>query len=43
MHLGDFSHFYTELFGESPSQTFKKDYQGDPAIEKSCTARQEEL
>jgi len=43
VHMGDFSRFYTALFCENPSQTLKRDYHGDPAIEKSCASRQEEM
>ncbi|WP_415407947.1 helix-turn-helix domain-containing protein [Sulfurovum sp. CS9] len=42
-HMGRFSSFYTELFGENPSKTLKRDYQGNPAIAKSCASRQEEM
>lgn len=43
MHMGRFSNFYTELFGENPSQTLRRDYQGGIPIAKSCVSRQEEM
>jgi len=43
MHMGRFSSYYTALFGENPSQTLKRDYQGDIPIAKSCVSRQEEV
>lgn len=43
-HMGHFSDYYAELFGEVPSLTLRRDYHGDIAIiEKSCVSRQEEM
>lgn len=44
MHMGNFSGYYSKLFGENPSQTLQKDYLGGiPIIEQSCVSRQEEM
>lgn len=44
MHMGLFSKYYTDLFGENPSQTLKRDYKGTTAIAESvCVSRQEEI
>jgi AraC family ethanolamine operon transcriptional activator len=43
-HMGHFSDYYAELFGEVPSLTLRRDYHGDVAIiERSCVSRQEEI
>jgi len=42
-HMGQFSRYYTGLFGENPSQTLKRDYQGSMALAKDCASRQEEI
>jgi len=42
-HMGQFSHYYTELFGENPSQTLKTDYRISIPIANSCVRRQEEI
>lgn len=43
-HMGHFSCYYSELFGQVPSLTLRTDYHGDIAIiEKSCVSRQEEM
>lgn len=42
-HMGRFSRYYTDLFGENPSQTLRREYQGSMAFEKSCASRQEDI
>ena len=42
-HMGRFSSYYTELYGENPSQTLRTDYQAGISIAKSCVSRQEEM
>ncbi len=42
-HMGHFSNYYTELFGENPSQTLSKSIVVDQYISTSCVSRQEEL
>jgi len=42
-HMGQFSRYYTELFGVNPSQTLKTDYQISTPIANSCVRRQEEI
>ena len=42
-HMGRFSTYYTELFGENPSQTLKTIDQPEEDIENTCVARQEEM
>ncbi|MEA3456792.1 MAG: helix-turn-helix transcriptional regulator, partial [Campylobacterota bacterium] len=43
MHMGRFSSFYTELFGENPSQTLKRDYMMENTMSEECVERQEEM
>lgn len=43
MHMGSFSRFYTNLFGENPSKTLQRDYLGDLPITKICVSRQEDI
>ncbi len=42
-HMGQFSRYYTELFGVNPSQTLKTDYEINIPIANSCVRRQEEI
>ncbi len=42
-HMGRFSAYYTELFGENPSQTLKTFGQAEEDMEKACVSRQEEI
>lgn len=42
-HMGRFSRYYTDLFGENPSLTLRREYQGSMALEKSCASRQEDI
>ena len=42
-HMGQFSHYYTELFGVNPSGTLKTDYQISIPLGDSCVRRQEEI
>jgi len=42
-HMGQFSHYYTDLFGVNPSETLKTDYQISTPIGDSCISRQEEI
>ena len=42
-HMGSFSKYYTELFGENPSQTLKTDYEVENIIHEACIDRQEEI
>lgn len=42
-HMGRFSAYYTELFGENPSQTLKTFDQVEEDMEKACVSRQEEM
>ena len=42
-HMGRFSFYYTELFGENPSATLKTFDQGEDDIENVCVSRQEEI
>ena len=42
-HMGRFSAYYTELFGENPSQTLKTIDQPKEDTENACVARQEEM
>ncbi len=42
-HMGRFSAYYTELFGENPSQTLKTMDKIEEDVEKTCVARQEEM
>ncbi len=43
MHMGRFSGYYTELFGENPSQTLKAPCCQEENMEKVCVDRQEEM
>ena len=43
MDMGSFSRYYTNLFGENPSQTLKREYQGNIALDKFCALRQEDI
>jgi AraC family ethanolamine operon transcriptional activator len=42
-HMGRFSHYYTQLFGENPSETLKKTKELHNGITTRCVVRQEEL
>ncbi len=42
-HIGQFSHYYTKLFGINPSETLKTDYKISSPIANSCIQRQEEI
>ncbi len=42
-HMGQFSHYYTELFGVNPSVTLKTDYHINKTIANACVGRQEEI
>ena len=41
--MGQFTRYYTDLFGENPSQTLKSIYHQEKSIEASCAIRQEEI
>ena len=43
MHMGHFNTYYTELFGENPSQTLKTPCCQEDGILESCVDRQEEM
>ncbi len=43
MHMGRFSNYYTELFGENPSQTLKTPYNAENSMEGECVERKEEI
>jgi AraC-like DNA-binding protein len=43
MHMGHFSNYYTELFGENPSQTLKTPYLPENSMSGECVERQEEM
>ena len=43
IHMGRFSAYYTELFGEYPSQTLNTPYDTKEDFEETCVARQEEI
>jgi AraC-like DNA-binding protein len=43
MHMGRFSKYYTELFGENPSLTLKTYYSKENSMTSECTIRQEEI
>jgi len=43
MHMGRFSKFYTELFGENPSKTLKRPYVWEQTMAEECVERQEEI
>lgn len=42
LHMGRFSQYYTELFGENPSRTLKKSFLQESPLIKNCVIRQEE-
>ncbi|RLA64848.1 MAG: hypothetical protein DRQ78_05785 [Epsilonproteobacteria bacterium] len=42
-HMGRFSAYYTELFGENPSQTLKNNQSKKNNLEESCVLRKEEI
>ncbi len=42
-HMGHFSHYYTELFGENPSQTLKTICCEEKTLKEGCVNRQEEI
>jgi len=43
MHMGRFSRYYTELFGENPSVTLKTYYFKENSMTSECTMRKEEI
>ena len=43
MHMGHFSKYYTELFGENPSQTLKRVYAPENMMADECVKRREEI
>ena len=43
MHMGRFSKYYTELFGENPSKTLNTVYKEETSMDKECVERQEEI
>ena len=42
-HMGRFSAYYTELFGENPSQTLKDAQADEKGLTEACVSRQEEI
>jgi len=42
-HMGHFSKYYSELFGENPSHTLKTVYCEEKGISEACVNRQEEM
>ncbi len=42
-HMGRFSAYYTELFGENPSQTLKNTQADKKGLTAACVSRQEEI
>ena len=42
-HMGQFSAYYTELFGENPSLTLKNTQSDEKGLEEACVSRQEEI
>ena len=42
-HMGRFSAYYTELFGENPSQTLKNMQADEKSLTEACVLRQEEM
>ncbi len=42
-HMGRFSAYYTDLFGENPSKTLQKNYINDKGLEAACVSRKEEI
>ncbi len=43
MHMGHFSNYYTELFGENPSETLKTPYLPENSMARECVERREEM
>jgi len=43
VHMGRFSAYYTELFGEYPSQTLKTPCCQEENLDEACVSRQEEM
>ncbi len=41
--MGRFSAYYTELFGEYPSQTLKTPCCQEENLDEACVSRQEEM
>ncbi len=41
--MGSFSAYYTEPFGENPSQTLKNAQADENALTAACVSRQEEM
>ena len=42
-HMGRFSAYYTELFGENPSLTLKNSQTNKKGLKEACVSRQEEI
>ena len=42
-HMGRFSAYYTELFGENPSLTLKKNMKEEKGLKEECVSRKEEM
>jgi len=42
-HMGRFSAYYTELFGENPSLTLKNSQTNEKGLKEACVLRQEEM
>jgi len=42
-HMGSFSAYYTELFGENPSLTLKNNQVNEKGLKSACVSRQEEI
>ncbi len=42
-HMGQFTAYYTELFGQNPSETLRTPYFHEENIKEGCVARQEEI
>ncbi len=42
-HMGQFSTYYTELFGENPSLTLKNSQEDEKGLNATCVSRQEEM
>ena len=42
-HMGRFSYYYTELFGENPSLTLKKTHIPEKSMTNECASRQDEM
>ena len=41
--MGRFSQYYTELFGENPSVTLKREHTLEKSMTSDCASRQEEM